>query len=398
MTHQPRRGSFVQFFGGMVRLVVGAAAALLGLLAIIPAPNNLLWMAAIVGTEAPHLTVPVALATLLPGWRNTRLGQLGVLLALLATPLLLSPTVRALPIAARLPAELDRAFGPATPRSREGAPALASPFNPLTIITGFRSPGVTMVTETFGRPADRDLLVDIFRPTERPEPLPLVVVVHGGSWSSGDRTQLAPLNTYLAARGYAVASVSYRLSTEAIYPAAADDVTAAVRYLLANAERLGIDAERVVLLGRSAGGHLALQVGYSLTDVAVRGVISFYAPADLRYGYENPANPAVLDSTGVLSAFLGGAPDTAGALYDSGSPIRLVNEDTPPTLLIHGTRDELVSIRQSERLAERLAAAGRPYLLLEPPWATHAFDASFTGPTSQLSIYAIEHFLAAVME
>ena len=124
-------------------------------------------------------------------------------------------------------------------------------------------------------------------------------------------------------------------------------------------------------------------------------MIAFYAPADLRYGYAHPGNPAVLDGRAVLRAYLGGTPDTAPDAYDAASPIAFVGPRTPPTLLIHSGRDELVTPVQSERLAARLGEAKRPHLLLRLPWAKHGCDANFSGSSGQLSTYAIENFLAA---
>jgi acetyl esterase/lipase len=152
-----------------------------------------------------------------------------------------------------------------------------------------------------------------------------------------------------------------------------------------------------VLLGRSAGAQLALLVAYTANDPAIRGVISFYGPTDFPYIYTHPTNPAVLDSDRVLKQFLGGGLEQAPATYDAASPVNFVGHDTPPTLLIHGGRDELVWPINSQLVAERLEAAGRPYVLLDLPWATHGCDFNFTGPCGQISTYAVERFLAAVV-
>lgn len=114
------------------------------------------------------------------------------------------------------------------------------------------------------------------------------------------------------------------------------------------------------------------------------------------YGYANPANPAVIDSRGVLDAYLGGSPAEAPAAYRTASPITFVGPVTPPTLVIHGGRDELVSVVQSERLAARLARTKTPHPLLRLPWATHGCHFNFSEPCGQLSTDAIERFLAAV--
>jgi acetyl esterase/lipase len=202
---------------------------------------------------------------------------------------------------------------------------------------------------------------------------------------------------YLAARGYAVAAINYRLAPEHPFPAARDDVLAALAYLKSNAADFGLDPQRIVLLGRSAGGLLALLVAFTAGEPAIRGAVSFYAPADMRYGYANPANPAVIDSRAILSDYLGGSPGQTPAAYDAASPINFVGPTTPSTLLIHGGNDELVVLGQSERLDARLAASGRPHLLLHLPWATHGADANFNRPSGQISTYAVERFLAAVM-
>jgi acetyl esterase/lipase len=151
-----------------------------------------------------------------------------------------------------------------------------------------------------------------------------------------------------------------------------------------------------VLLGRSAGGQLALSVAYADPDPAIRGVVSFYAPTDMKYSYEHPSNPWVLDSRAVLEAYLGGNPAQASGTYEAASPIRFVSAGTVPTLLVHGGRDELVFPVQSERLAVRLAQAQRPHYVLRLPWATHGCDVHFNGPCGQISTYAVERFLSAV--
>jgi len=210
------------------------------------------------------------------------------------------------------------------------------------------------------------------------------------------RTDLAPLNRYLAARGFGVAAISYRLAPDHPHPAASEDVSAAIAYLKTNAGKFGIDPSRMVLIGRSAGGQLALLEAYRGNDPAIRGVVGFYAPSDQKYGYDHPSKPRVFDSRGILEGFLGGTPATVPEAYASSSPINYVGSHTIPTLLIHGTRDELVFPAQSQRLAERLAAAGRQHLYLEIPWGRHGCDFNFSGPCGQMSTYAIERFLAAV--
>jgi dipeptidyl aminopeptidase/acylaminoacyl peptidase len=130
----------------------------------------------------------------------------------------------------------------------------------------------------------------------------------------------------------------------------------------------------------------------------VRGVISLYGPSDLRYAYEHPAPPALRDTRSVLETYLGGAPDaTEEDTYFAASPINFVSASSPPTLLIHGLRDAIVSPAETARLVSRLEEARVKHLFIRLPWATHGCDKSFGGPCGQIATYAIERFLDGVM-
>lgn len=324
------------------------------------------------------------------------MGPIGAVAGIIAALIALSPILRSIPIARRLPAQLAAAFGEPPVQADALATPRSTPLSASHLLLGVPAQAVNKRTLTYVVRDNQPLTLDLFQVAGAQPPTPCVVVIHGGSWRNGDSSQLAPLNGYLAARGYTVAAINYRLGREHPFPAASDDVRAAISYLKSNAAALGLDAQRLVLLGRSAGGQLALLVGYTAHDPSIRGVISFYGPADLLYAYAHPSNPAVYDSRGTLEAYLGGSPDQVRSQYDDASPINFVGEDTPPTLLIHGGRDELVSVVQSERLSGALERAGRRHLFLMLPWATHACDYNFSGPGGQLSTYAVERFLAQV--
>jgi acetyl esterase/lipase len=224
----------------------------------------------------------------------------------------------------------------------------------------------------------------------------VVLVVHGGSWQYGDSRQLPEVNHYLAQRGYAVAAVNYRKAPVDPFPSACADVTAAIDYLKAHAEALNLNSQQFVLLGRSAGGQIALVVAYSTHDPAIRGVVSLYAPTDLVWSWEHPGNPRVIDGRKLLRDYLGGAPHERADAYRAASPLQLAHPLAPPTLLLHGGRDELVWLRQSERLAERLTEAEVNHLLVRLDWADHGFDVNLWGPAGQIYLYVLERFLAAV--
>ena len=205
------------------------------------------------------------------------------------------------------------------------------------------------------------------------------------------------MDRFLAGRGYAVADVLYRLAPQSPFPAASADVGSAMRFLRERASTLKVDANRIVLLGRSAGGQIALHHAYTSDDSAIRGVISFYAPTDMYWSWENPGNPLVIDTRAVLKDYLGGGPVDFADSYTAASSIRVATSKSPPTLLFYGGRDELVSARHGDVLSRRLTELGVRNLNMTLPWATHGFDYILRGPGGQISSYAIEWFLRAVL-
>jgi acetyl esterase/lipase len=381
-----------------VRLLVGATSAALAPLAVIEARSWPMVVLTLGVSEWGHVLAALALTPLLPGWRKTRVAQSGAMLGLLGAALALLSLLRAAKLAQQLPAAINSAFGDAPARTAAKAPARPAPLVARDLLLGVRSPKVRHRRITYITRDAQPLALDLHTPATPVALAPCVVVIHGGSWANGDSTQLPGLNSYLAARGYAVAAINYRLVPAHAFPAARDDLLAAIEYLKGHAQELGIDPHRFVLLGRSAGAQLALLVAYTAKDPAIRGVVDFYGPADLVYGYQHPARKSVLDSVGVIERFLGGSPASAPDVYAAASPIDHVGPACPPTLLIHGERDTLVAPIQSVRLAKRLAQAGTPYLLLRLPWAEHGCDVNFSGPSGQISTYTIERFLAAVTD
>jgi len=373
-----------------LRFTLAALGFGLSLLCVFAAPTYLLWEISILATEWGHALAVLALLLFV---FNLRRSRLAAALSLIAAILALTPLIRALPVAARLPAQLQTAL---RATNWNGSPRV-QPLNVFDLFRGIDSPDRPYQRPVYSQIENQELRLDFYQPANSLKPAPCVIVIHGGSWRSGDSQQLAPLNSHLAARGYAVASINYRLTPRWRFPAANEDVVAAFNFLKTHADSLHLDPQRFVLLGRSAGGHLALLAAYTLHDPAIRGVVSFYGPTDLHWSYAHPGNPLVIDTHNILRAFLGGNPQDVPAIYDAASPLRFVNSSTPPTLLIHGGRDELVSIRHSERLAESLAQNQVPHFLLHLPWATHGADFNFSGPFGQISTYAIEQFLSVIL-
>lgn len=391
----------------MGRFLFGVLAVAVSAMTVIRPPAHAFWLISLAVTEWGYWLILSLLLLWLPGWREKTTRLIGAFLGLVACGLLLNPVLQAVSLARHLPAQLTAAFGDVTLLEPKLAAPRPSALVLTELFTGVRTPEVLMRTVVYALKEGTELRMDVYQSADSsPAPLgsgspsakaPCVLVVHGGSWRTGDRTEQNRLNAYLAARGYVVVAVDYRLAPQWRFPAARDDVADAIGYLKSHPAEFGIDPDRLVLVGRSAGGQLALLTAYTFGDPAIKGVVASYAPTDLSYAYQNPGNQAVIDTRGLLRAYIGMSLDDAPALYEAASPLNAVVAKTVPTLLIHGQRDELVSPAQSARLAAKLAQTGSPHLYIRLPWATHGCDVNFNGPCGQISTYAIERFLAAVL-
>jgi acetyl esterase/lipase len=234
-----------------------------------------------------------------------------------------------------------------------------------------------------------------------------VVMVHGGSWEHGERSETAPWDRYFASEGYAVFDVDYRLDPSPNWREAIADVKCAVAWVRAHAPEYGVDPARIALAGRSAGGHLALAAGYGGAnsqlpsacpgDSRVQAVVAFSAPTDLAWDYAHPANPQVLDTPAALRHLLGGTPEQQPIPYRLASPITLVNAEMPPTLLVQGGRDQIVRAANADRLEDRLAVVRAPHEALRLPWADHGFEVVDGGWGAQLSREAMRRFLGRTL-
>ena len=225
-------------------------------------------------------------------------------------------------------------------------------------------------------PGIRPLELDLYTPVE--QPAPVIVFLHGGGWRLGSRHTAGPAYRgadptpfeQVAQAGIAVASVDYRLSGEATFPAQLHDAKAAVRWLRTRSDELGIDPERIAAWGESAGGHLAELLGLTGDDARlegevgfrgppsrVSGVVAWYAPRDVAAVATDlatdPADPTTREAL-LLGAPAPSVPDLAA----QASPITYVRRDAPPVLLLHGEADRVIPFVQSVRLHTALVEAG----------------------------------------
>ena len=228
-------------------------------------------------------------------------------------------------------------------------------------------------------PGYRPLELDLYLP-EAAGPVPVIVHVHGGGWRRGSRRHPLPalgadFYDRLAAQGFAVAAIDYRLSGEARFPAPLDDVRAAIGWAGDHGTSYGLDADRVFGWGDSAGGHLALLA--ALTGAPVRGVVAWFPVTDLAGLPSDVADAGGVPDPGPASreALLLGAPAASvPELARQASPVAHASAAAPPVLLMHGAADDLVPPAQSVRLAGALRGAGATVELELVPGATHFWN------------------------
>jgi len=253
-----------------------------------------------------------------------------------------------------------------------------------------------------GHPRQR---LDLFVPGGL-ESCPLVIWIHGGEFRRGSKSDRVPL--WLLAHGCAVASLDYRLSGDAVLPAAIEDVRSAVRWLRAHAAEHGLDAERFAAWGESAGGYLAAMIGVTggrqifdtpdQQDVASRvcAVVDFFGPTDfLQMDAHRGAGGMLHDAAdSPESMAIGGPIQDRREAVRRVSPLTYVSRDAPPFLIVHGEADPAVPHHQSELLATALSGAGVDVGFYTVPGGAHG---GFTDPAVRdlLGAFLVKHLALA---
>jgi acetyl esterase/lipase len=271
-----------------------------------------------------------------------------------------------------------------------------------------------------------------------------VVYVHGGGWRIGDKDMWTrPFFRRLAAQGHTILDIAYTLSPAGDIPNMIAEIKEAVLWIKGHSSEYGLDAERVILMGGSAGAHLALLAAYTADhpllpplsgegDTSVRGVVAYYPPVDF-LSLQEPEAKALLgpgadtrspeldkvsqallvkmfalpcDETGTQIEFrdmipdmLGGTPDEIPEVYKLLSPIYHAGSHCPPTLLLQGTDDIFDLMHGVRRMQAELQRAGATSILVEFPHAEHAFDLVLprVSPVAQAATYDVERFLALLV-
>jgi len=241
-----------------------------------------------------------------------------------------------------------------------------------------------------------DLLLPKARSADKP--LPVIVAVHGGAWLGGNKRDGVGFLVPFAASGkYAGASIGYRLSQDAIWPAQIHDCKAALRWLRGNAEKYNLDPDRIGVIGFSAGGHLAAMLGTSgdvkelegdlgkFTDQSSRVtcVVDFFGPTNFLTIGDHPSQIRHYADDSPEALLLGSAIKADEAKARQASPITFVTPDDAPFLIVHGTNDPLVPHPQSEEFRDALRKAGVPVALITVQDGSHG---GFRNPTIERQV------------
>jgi acetyl esterase/lipase len=278
--------------------------------------------------------------------------------------------------------------------------------------------------------SDRELLCDIWLPEDGKVSGLAIIYYHGSAWFAfGKDMGTRPFFRHLVAQGHTVMDVAYRLCPETDIYGMVADVKRAIAWMKANAPSYGVNPEKIVLAGGSAGGHLSLLAAYApghpdLTpeeiqdiDLSVHGVISYYGPTDLlaQYQYNDIEHfadlvPPVpigkelepkmrLQYAGRVDILLGGHPQDARDTYQLASPPTHVHPGCPPTLLFHGDQDILVPVKSTCALYTKLVQSKVPAINVVYPWTNHIFDLLLPqlSPPAQSALYDVDRFLALLL-
>ena len=241
--------------------------------------------------------------------------------------------------------------------------------------------------------ADAQQKMDVFLPEGRTEATTKVVImIHGGAWAQGDKSEFTPYVDTLKKRlpGYAIFNVNYRLATGTsnFFPSQENDIKALVQFIYDKRSEYKI-SDKFILMGASAGGHLALLQAYKYTTpVKIKAVVDLYGPTQLTDMYNNPPNPLIPT---VLAQVIGGTPVTHATMYTQSSPMTFVSAQSPPTILLHGGVDIVVSPSQSVMLKNQLQTLGVTHQYVFYATENHGW----TGPNLVDSFDKITAFIKA---
>jgi acetyl esterase/lipase len=252
----------------------------------------------------------------------------------------------------------------------------------------------------YGKGGDVDLKLNIARPKNAKGALPLVLFIHGGGWVEGSRSGHDPQTWDFAKRGYVAATVEYRLTGVAKWPAQVNDVKCAVRFLRANASKYGIDPDHIGAVGFSAGAHLAMMLAVAGKDdnlegdggsteqsSAIHAAVSFFGPTDLA------RDDLPIAGHNLVEKLVGHLPEKGNKACERASPLYYVSKGDAPMLLFQGMADPLVPYTQATVMAEAMAKAqipGRVELIMN---ASHGWNGEELARTVDATVAFLDTWL-----
>src|SRR5687768_8686474 len=242
-------------------------------------------------------------------------------------------------------------------------------------------PAETLTNVSYGSDAAQKM--DIYLPAGRQtDTTKMIILVHGGAWIEGDKSDFNSFVTVLKQRlpGYAIANINYRLANTGgnYFPTQENDMKAAINFLVEKTNDYHI-SQKFVLLGASAGAHMALLQAYKYSTPKIKAVVNFFAPSEMVSLY----NSSSLNTQFGLQLLLGGTPGSNPSMYQQSSPINFIDEQDPPTIIFHGDLDMIVNVSQSTALKNKLQTSGVKNELTVYPglghdvWSSAIMNATF---------------------
>lgn len=244
-----------------------------------------------------------------------------------------------------------------------------------TLVPSYYIPEKTIQNISYG--SDSAQRMDIYLPAGRSSgSTKALILIHGGGWNSGSKSDFTSYIDSFRKRmpAYAIFNIDYRLvSGNHLFPTQENDIRAAMNFIASQSAEYQVNKDQMILLGASAGAHLALLQAYKYKDPKVKAVIDFFGPTDLTTMYYKPWNPLV---TYALKMITGTTPLADPELYHQSSPINFVTGQSAPTLILHGSNDQVVNLSQSKALKQELKKAGVKHELVVYQGQRHGWKGS----------------------
>ncbi len=373
----------------MLKLIFAIILIIFSLLVLFPAPANMLWLVTVAITNFPYVPMLLAACSIYFGTQATKYQWPVMLLSIVAFVIYTLPIIAAYKQSRQVPLAMKSIF---PVRNEDSLPQVFA-------FTKMFSANENILYKSFiyKKVDGKNLSLD-FYPSSTNKIAPVVIVIHGGSWQGGDSKQLPELNSYLALKGFNVAAINYRLAPAYKAPAPVEDTKDVISYLMAHVTELNIDTANIVLLGRSAGAQIALNAAYDFHNANIKGVVSYYGPADMVWGGKIKVSKLVLNTDLIYNNYFGGGYKDVPNKFIESSGLESADASSPPTLIVHGTTDPLVSFNHALHLQKKLNELKVPNYFLQLPFATHGCDYSLKGPAGQVCTYAVERFIKSVTD